>query len=230
VGAPAQAPPPPPPRTKWTRRVPHPVLTGHAASLSQAAAQGSTIAAGAAVAGGRAVGAAAVEGGRTVSETARAAMPAIIAVGAVAAAADLTDLAVTSVAAGAVVTALVDLGVEEAKRDKARRDGLKAAAAAAVPSTGGGAGYLDSLPAAPLAADASLVNPGLTSAVNPDAEVPLWMASVDTAVAATSLSHAAGAAGASEAVAAAFAEPKAASPDALGAGEALPTGTYTLER
>ena len=32
----AGAPPPPPPRTKWTRRVPHPVLTGHAASLSQA--------------------------------------------------------------------------------------------------------------------------------------------------------------------------------------------------
>jgi hypothetical protein len=26
-------PPPPAPRTKWTRRVPHPVLTGHAASL-----------------------------------------------------------------------------------------------------------------------------------------------------------------------------------------------------
>ena len=25
-------PPPPPPRTKWTRRVPHPVLIGHAAS------------------------------------------------------------------------------------------------------------------------------------------------------------------------------------------------------
>ena len=32
-----KAPPPPPsPRTKWTRRVPHPVLIGHAASLSQA--------------------------------------------------------------------------------------------------------------------------------------------------------------------------------------------------
>jgi hypothetical protein len=30
----AAAPPPPPPRTKWTRRVPHPVLIGHAASLS----------------------------------------------------------------------------------------------------------------------------------------------------------------------------------------------------
>jgi hypothetical protein len=31
-----QAPPPtpPPPRTKWTRRVPHPVLIGHAASLT----------------------------------------------------------------------------------------------------------------------------------------------------------------------------------------------------
>jgi len=28
---------PPPPRTKWTRRVPHPVLIGHAASLSQVA-------------------------------------------------------------------------------------------------------------------------------------------------------------------------------------------------
>jgi hypothetical protein len=27
--------PPPTPRTKWTRRVPHPVLIGHAASLSQ---------------------------------------------------------------------------------------------------------------------------------------------------------------------------------------------------
>jgi len=26
---------PPPPRTKWTGRVPHPVLIGHAASLSQ---------------------------------------------------------------------------------------------------------------------------------------------------------------------------------------------------
>ena len=26
--------PPPPPRTKWTRRVPHPVLIGHVASLS----------------------------------------------------------------------------------------------------------------------------------------------------------------------------------------------------
>ena len=29
-----QAPPPPPPRTKWTRRVPHPVLIGHVASLA----------------------------------------------------------------------------------------------------------------------------------------------------------------------------------------------------
>ena len=29
-------PPPPPPRTKWTRRVPHPVLIGHAASLTPA--------------------------------------------------------------------------------------------------------------------------------------------------------------------------------------------------
>ena len=27
-------PPPPPLRTKWTRRVPHPVLIGHAASLT----------------------------------------------------------------------------------------------------------------------------------------------------------------------------------------------------
>ena len=31
---PPPAPPPPPPRTKWTRCVPHPVLTGHAASLT----------------------------------------------------------------------------------------------------------------------------------------------------------------------------------------------------
>jgi hypothetical protein len=30
----SESPPPPPPRTKWTRRVPHPVLTGHAASLA----------------------------------------------------------------------------------------------------------------------------------------------------------------------------------------------------
>ena len=29
-----QVPPPPPPRTKWTRRVPHPVLIGHASSLT----------------------------------------------------------------------------------------------------------------------------------------------------------------------------------------------------
>ena len=29
----SRPPPPPPPRTKWTRRVPHPVLIGHAASL-----------------------------------------------------------------------------------------------------------------------------------------------------------------------------------------------------
>ena len=28
-------PPPPLPRTKWTRRVPHPVLIGHAASLTR---------------------------------------------------------------------------------------------------------------------------------------------------------------------------------------------------
>jgi len=33
------APPPPPPRTKWTRRVPHLVLIGHAASLSQVEAE-----------------------------------------------------------------------------------------------------------------------------------------------------------------------------------------------
>jgi len=32
-------PPPPRPRTKWTRRVRHPVLIGHAASLSQVAAE-----------------------------------------------------------------------------------------------------------------------------------------------------------------------------------------------
>jgi hypothetical protein len=32
--APRGAPPPPPSRTKWTRRVPHPVLIGHAASLT----------------------------------------------------------------------------------------------------------------------------------------------------------------------------------------------------
>jgi len=31
----AQVDPPPPSRTKWTRRVPHPVLIGHAASLVQ---------------------------------------------------------------------------------------------------------------------------------------------------------------------------------------------------
>ena len=29
-----RVPPPPPPRTKWTRRVPYPVLSGHAASLT----------------------------------------------------------------------------------------------------------------------------------------------------------------------------------------------------
>ena len=34
-----RAEPPPLPRTKWTRRVPHSVLIGHAASLSQAAVQ-----------------------------------------------------------------------------------------------------------------------------------------------------------------------------------------------
>jgi hypothetical protein len=34
-GARVAAGPPPPPRTQWTRRVPHPVLIGHAASLSQ---------------------------------------------------------------------------------------------------------------------------------------------------------------------------------------------------
>ena len=32
--APGPVPPPLPPRTKWTRRVPHPVLIGHAASLT----------------------------------------------------------------------------------------------------------------------------------------------------------------------------------------------------
>jgi len=32
--APMVPPAPPPPRTKWTRRVPHPVLIGHAASLT----------------------------------------------------------------------------------------------------------------------------------------------------------------------------------------------------
>ena len=32
--APACPPAPPPSRTKWTRRVPHPVLIGHAASLT----------------------------------------------------------------------------------------------------------------------------------------------------------------------------------------------------
>ena len=31
---------PPPPRTKWTRRVPHPVLIGHAASLTRAGGGG----------------------------------------------------------------------------------------------------------------------------------------------------------------------------------------------
>ena len=31
----AAVPPPPPPRPKWTRRVPHPVLTGHVSSLGQ---------------------------------------------------------------------------------------------------------------------------------------------------------------------------------------------------
>ena len=31
---PRPPPPPPPPRTNWTRRVPHPVLIGHAASLT----------------------------------------------------------------------------------------------------------------------------------------------------------------------------------------------------
>ena len=40
--------PPPPPRTKWTRRVPHPVLIGHAASRTpyrgrSAAAAGSQV-------------------------------------------------------------------------------------------------------------------------------------------------------------------------------------------
>ena len=36
---PPPPPPPPPPRTKWTRRVPHPVLIGHAASLAGCGAQ-----------------------------------------------------------------------------------------------------------------------------------------------------------------------------------------------
>jgi len=35
-----RTPPPPLPRTKWTRRVPHPVLIGHAASLSYTSASG----------------------------------------------------------------------------------------------------------------------------------------------------------------------------------------------
>ena len=34
IGSLEVPPPPPPPRTKWTRRVPHPVLIGHAASLT----------------------------------------------------------------------------------------------------------------------------------------------------------------------------------------------------
>ena len=34
AGGSGGAPPPLPPRTKWTRRVPHPVLIGHAASLT----------------------------------------------------------------------------------------------------------------------------------------------------------------------------------------------------
>jgi hypothetical protein len=33
LGKGTELPPPPPPRTKWTRRVPHPVLIGHAASI-----------------------------------------------------------------------------------------------------------------------------------------------------------------------------------------------------
>ena len=33
-GRAAPPPPPSPPRSKWTRRVPHPVLIGHAASLT----------------------------------------------------------------------------------------------------------------------------------------------------------------------------------------------------
>ena len=39
VGTAGHPPPPPPPGTKWTRCVPHPVLIGHAASLTGAAAQ-----------------------------------------------------------------------------------------------------------------------------------------------------------------------------------------------
>ena len=34
ASGPPKLAPPPPPRTKWTRRVPHPVLIGHAASLT----------------------------------------------------------------------------------------------------------------------------------------------------------------------------------------------------
>ena len=37
---PFEPPPPSPPRSKWTRRVPHPVLIGHAASLSQVSLAG----------------------------------------------------------------------------------------------------------------------------------------------------------------------------------------------
>ena len=42
------APPPPPPRTKWTRRVLHPVLIGHAAAREGLAAGGSALTRGAA--------------------------------------------------------------------------------------------------------------------------------------------------------------------------------------
>ena len=42
LGAP-RLPPPPPSRTKWTRRVPHPVLIGHAASLTGEAHRGCVI-------------------------------------------------------------------------------------------------------------------------------------------------------------------------------------------
>jgi len=38
----AAPPPPPPPRTNWTRRVPHPVLIGHAASEADGRGVGCT--------------------------------------------------------------------------------------------------------------------------------------------------------------------------------------------
>ena len=45
---------PPPCRTKWTRRVPHPVLIGHAASLSQVQLRGAGLGAYDSSAAGRA--------------------------------------------------------------------------------------------------------------------------------------------------------------------------------